>query len=407
MSKFTRFATSASIALWLLPSPAFADANTEILKKAILSNGLPPAAAVQELSPLGSVGKLIFASEALSLNGNISCQQCHLDEFGTGDGIPISVGVSGQGTGSERVDSAYRFLPRNSLPLWGRGADDFATFFWDGRVDAISGEVVSLFGEEPPSDDPLTVAVHLPPVETVEMLKFDKTVLRYRTETVEGAQGLYREIVDNLRYREPKIITSLAQRIGKSDEAVEFIDIAKGISKFISERFAIQETRLHRFAFSGGDLTNQEIKGGLIFYGKGRCVVCHNGPHFSDFDYYTVPFPQLGQGRNGFGIDYGRFNITQDPADLYKFRTPPLWDVTNTAPYGHSGSVASLEDAIRAHYDPLSLIKIDKLDDLQRHELYKYLMSSETNMLSISYLTEEEVAFVVTFLRTLSQSTPD
>jgi cytochrome c peroxidase len=404
LSKFTRFATSACVALSLSPLSALADANVEILRNAIVTNGLRPAVAVQELSALGNVGKQIFESEALSLNGNISCQQCHLNKFGTADGIPISVGVSGQGTGAKRVDSAYRFLPRNSLPLWGRGAGDFTTFFWDGRVDVIAGEIVSLFGEVPPSDDPLTVAVHLPPVETVEMLEFDKIVARYRTETVEGAQGLYQAISDNLRSQEPTIVASLAQELGKSDEAVEFVDIAKGISQFIVESFAIRETRLHRFAFSGGSLSDREIEGGLIFYGKGRCVACHSGPHFSDLRFYTVPFPQLGQGRNGFGIDYGRFNITYDPTDLYKFRTPPLWDVTNTAPYGHSGSIANLEDAIKTHFDPLSLIDAGKLDALQRHELYKYLMASEENMLSISHLTQYEVMSVMMFLRTLEQS---
>ena len=71
--------------------------------------------------------------------------------------------------------------------------------------------------------------------------------------------------------------------------------------------------------------------------------MCHAGAYFTDFQYHTIAFPQLGSGRNGFGIDYGRFNVTYNPADLYKFRTPPLFNVTNTPPYGHSGSVNSLE----------------------------------------------------------------
>ena len=39
--------------------------------------------------------------------------------------------------------------------------------------------------------------------------------------------------------------------------------------------------------------------------------------------------------------------------DPYKFRTTPLFNVEKTAPYGHSGSVATIEDAIAAHFDPL------------------------------------------------------
>lgn len=380
------------------------DANIEILRNAVLSNGLNSVHPTRAISALAKIGKPIFESEALSLNGNISCQQCHLDNFGSADGIPISVGVSGEGTGAARVKSAYRFLPRNSIALWGRGADDFSTFFWDGRVDARSGQLISQFGDEPPSSDPLVVAVHLPPVETLEMLEFDNVVERYRTETVEGARGLYEIITKSLRNKRPDLISELSDKLGKSPDQVEFVDIARSIAAFIREKFTIRETKLHRFAFNNGPLSSREIQGGLIFFGKGRCVVCHSGPHFSDFRFYTVPFPQLGQGKNGFGIDYGRFNITHDPADLYKFRTPPLWDVTNTAPYGHSGSAANLSTAIRAHFDPLSFVDVAGMDALQRHEFYKYLMASAPNMLSVSHLEDTEINALVEFLATLNQS---
>ncbi len=404
-----RFATSlilaGFIAIGLAPFRAFGDANIEILRERVLANGLEPAAPVAQISRLGQVGARVFKAEALSLNGDVSCQQCHLEEFGSGDGIPISVGVSGIGKGAERVNSAYRFLSRNSLPLWGRGDRDFPTFFWDGRVDVTSGFLVSQFGEEPPSSDPLVVAVHLPPVETVEMLEFDRVVDRYRTETVDGARELYQAITENLGKKDPEVIRDLAKEIGRPEEEVQFIHVAQSLTAFIRERFAVRETRLHRFAFHGEPLNEQELRGGMIFFGKGRCAVCHSGPHFSDFAFHTVPFPQLGQGRNGFGIDYGRFNITHDPADLYKFRTPPLWDVTDTAPYGHSGSVATLADAIRAHFDPLSFVDLDSMDALQRHEYYKYLMASEENLLRISYLDDLEIEALVSFLRMLDQPT--
>ena len=42
----------------------------------------------------------------------------------------------------------------------------------------------------------------------------------------------------------------------------------------------------------------------------------------------------------------GRFNVTQDPADIGLFRTPSLRGVSHTAPYMHDGSVPTLEDAI-------------------------------------------------------------
>ena len=43
-----------------------------------------------------------------------------------------------------------------------------------------------------------------------------------------------------------------------------------------------------------------------------------------------------------------RFNVTFQGEDLYRFRTPPLFNVHTTAPYGHSGSIADLREAIVA-----------------------------------------------------------
>ncbi|AXI54790.1 methylamine utilization protein MauG [Sulfitobacter sp. JL08] len=397
-----KFAISTTIGLVLLAGQALSDVRHEVLRNALVNNGLQPTVD-KPLSELGELGKEFFQAEALSLNGEISCQQCHLREFGSGDGIPVSAGLSSQGKGRERVESAYRFLPRNSLALWGRGAEDFNTFFWDGRVDASSGSVVSQFGGSPPSDDPLIVAVHLPPVETVEMLDFDEVVQRYLQEDADLASGLYAAIVENLRVKEPNLIAELATISSKSVDAVEFVDVAQSISAFIEEEFNIHETDLHRFVFQGGELSEPEINGGLIFYGKGRCVSCHNGPHFSDLNLHAIPFPQLGQGRNGFGIDYGQFNVTHDPADLYKFRTPPLWDVGNTAPYGHSGSVATLEEAIVAHFDPLRLVAPSQMAKLERHEFYKAIAASGENLLSISYLEDSEINDLISFLRLLDQ----
>jgi cytochrome c peroxidase len=44
--------------------------------------------------------------------------------------------------------------------------------------------------------------------------------------------------------------------------------------------------------------------------------------------------------------ELGRFVATFDPADIGKFRTPSLRNVTLTAPYMHDGSVESLGAAV-------------------------------------------------------------
>lgn len=48
--------------------------------------------------------------------------------------------------------------------------------------------------------------------------------------------------------------------------------------------------------------------------------------------------------------DLGRYEVTLDPADRWRYRTPGLRNVALTAPYMHDGSLPTLE-AVIAHYD--------------------------------------------------------
>jgi len=88
----------------------------------------------------------------------------------------------------------------------------------------------------------------------------------------------------------------------------------------------------------------------------------------SDLNFYVMPFQQLGFGKNGFGVDYGRFNATLDEEDTYKFRTPPLINVTKTAPYSHSGAYPTLNKIIEAHVDPLAEFDGKNQTAIQRRE---------------------------------------
>jgi cytochrome c peroxidase len=83
-----------------------------------------------------------------------------------------------------------------------------------------------------------------------------------------------------------------------------------------------------------------------------KCSICHNGATFSDDKFHDVAVVQLGPGEgNGASLtdDYGRMNVTGNPADKYLFRTTPLRNVELTAPYGHDGAYTTLKEFIE-HY---------------------------------------------------------
>jgi len=44
--------------------------------------------------------------------------------------------------------------------------------------------------------------------------------------------------------------------------------------------------------------------------------------------------------------DLGLYEITRNPADRWKYRTPTLRNVALTAPYMHDGSLATLRDVV-------------------------------------------------------------
>ena len=404
--KFTRFVTSAklSFALLLGTLPAQADTFDTILRKAAVDSGfVAPELTHPTIDPsLVPLGKRLFATKNLSLNGEVACRDCHLDEFGSGDGIPIAIGVGGTDSGPVRAMGDGAIIPRNTLPLWGRGGVGFEVFFWDGRVDFSDKGQVSPFGEDVPSEDPLVTMVHLPAVEIREMLVEDEFISGQMRETVDSGKKVFDAIVAQLRREESETIEELSRSFDIDVAEVSFVHVATAIANFIRDEFRVKASPFHRYVFDGEPISAAAKRGGLLFYGKGKCAVCHSGPYFTDFDFYAIASIQLGFGKNGFGIDYGRYNATHDPGDLYRFRTPPLLNVATTSPYGHSGSLANLEDAIIAHFDPLRLIDPDEMSPLDRHEFYKRMIAAAETIINIGYLDDDEVADLVEFLQTLS-----
>lgn len=373
------------------------------LRRAAIANGFVQAGdlVVSVQRARHDVGKLIFSSDTMSLNGRINCQDCHLDRFGSADDLPNAIGVGGEGEGSERLHSGGRILPRNVLPFWGRGSRDFDTFFWDGRVQKIDGKVVSQFGDRAPSSDPMIVAAHLPSVEIREMVTDTPQVRDQLMAEDVGAAASIQSTLAKRFAADPVIGPRLADAYGIPRDRLTFTQVSDALASFIRFNFRIRPTKLERFVYGKGELSRREMAGGVLFYGRGRCAACHGGPYFSDLKFHSVAFPQAGFGKNGFGIDEGRYNTTLDPKDRFLFRTPPLFNVAKTAPYSHSGSVNRLEDAIVAHFDPLRLVDTRRMTVRQRSDLYARFGTAAKEPLP-SALTDEEVRELAAFLRTLS-----
>lgn len=383
--------------------PAIDAMRMAVLRQAVLDNGFVRSAALRvPVDPAKrEAGRLLFESRNMSLDGTISCQDCHLDQFGSTDGNANAVGAGAKGEGPGRMaDSEHRILPRNVLPFWGRGSKGFNTFFWDGKVTVDSGKIVSQFGDSAPSTDPMIVAAHLPSVELREMIE-DSSKIRqaYVTESVDAAAIIQKKLAAQFA-ADKSIGPRLYKAFRLPPDRISFIHIADALSSFIRDEFRIRPNRLEHFVYDNGAISKQELAGGILFYGRGKCSTCHNGPYFTDFQFHAVAFPQAGFGKNGFGVDEGRYNVTHNPFDRFLFRTPPLFNVTKTAPYSHSGSVAGLEDAIIAHFDPLRFTDPGKMTLRERTDLLERLGPASREPLPAS-MTDDEVRAIAAFLTML------
>lgn len=113
------------------------------------------------------------------------------------------------------------------------------------------------------------------------------------------------------------------------------------------ERTLVSPSRFDAYLAGQVDALSLAEQQGLRTFLEIGCVDCHRGVGVG------------GEGFRKFGVlseywketggepDEGRFVITHDPADRYKFKVPGLRNVALTAPYFHDGSVAALPRAVR------------------------------------------------------------
>ena len=91
-----------------------------------------------------------------------------------------------------------------------------------------------------------------------------------------------------------------------------------------------------------------------------------DGVLFTDLQYHNV-----GIGMSAAALDVGRFKVTDVETDRGAFKTPTLRDISQSAPYFHDGSAATLADVV-AHYNRVRKLG---LTAEQQRELVEYLKS--------------------------------
>ena len=292
--------------------------------------GLPTPNAVAT-APEIALGKRLFFDRRLSHNDTISCAMCHIPEQGfTSNELTTAVGIEG------------RTVRRNSPSLLNVGF--MQKLFHDGRESSLEQQVWS----------PLLAFNEMANPSIGHLINKISKIDDYREEfhRIYGDEGISMHSVGSA-------LAAYQRSLRAADSPVDVLLYGNGkeIASENNERLA---------------------KGLALFKGKARCASCHSiGERFALFTDQQLHNTGIGYARSmgdeeifrtimvapGQALevhrddvgpneldnfnDLGLYEITEEPSDRWKYRTPSLRNVGLTAPYMHNGALQTLEEVVR------------------------------------------------------------
>ncbi len=243
------------------------------------------------------LGEFLFNEKSLSLDSTVSCASCHKPEFAFSDTSAFSIGIGG------------KLTKRNTPSVLNMKNRPY--YFWDGRASTLAQQ--SLMPIQNPDEMNLSIR------EAVRRLNENEFYVHY-----------FKKVFN----RKPDSM-SLAKAFEAYEKTLETVD-----SKFDDWG----ENKL--------ELSAQEERGRKVFLSeKSRCFDCHFLVDFTNDD-----FKNIGLFNGILLNDKGRFNITNNPDDLGKFKTPGLRNIAVTAPYMHNGMFKTLEEVVDYYNDPAAFV---------------------------------------------------
>ena len=333
-----------------------------------------PGLEVPENNPLTRekirLGRQLFFDRRLSHNNTLSCAMCHIPEQGfTSQELAVAIGIEG------------RTLRRNAPALYNVG---FAKLlFHDARENLLEQQVWT----------PLLARNEMANPSVGFVIERLKSIPEYRGKFEQAFQG-----------KGPGMET-VGMALASYQRTLNSAD-----SPF--DRW-----------YYGGDgkaMDEQAITGFRLFSGKARCVSCHTvnrdyavftdhklhntgigylvsmGPKDDKVQVTVAPGVTLTVDRADITEpgklepnDLGYYEITEDPDDRWKYKTPGLRNVGLSSPYMHNGSLRTLRQVVEFYNR--GGIKNELLDPL----------------IQPLGLSDEEIDSIVAFLNSLTGSNVD
>jgi len=275
-----------------------------------------------------ALGQKLFFDRRLSLNNTMSCAMCHIPGQGfTNNELAMAVGIEG------------RTVRRNSPSIYNSA---YATrLFHDARETTLEQQIWG------------------PLLAKNEMGNSSVGAVLEKIHSLADYQGKFEVIFGN----RAASMETLGMAIASYERS-----LVSANSNFDRWYFGKQENALSKKA----------KRGFKLFTGKAQCASCHTitdqyalltdsllhntglGYRASMGDSSETAHVQLAPGvfvdiapsiidkvSEPPPADLGRYEITQNPQDRWKYKTPGLRNIALTAPFMHNGALGTLKEVVR------------------------------------------------------------
>lgn len=264
-----------------------------------------------------ALGKALFLDNRISANGRMNCSSCHLPEFGWT--LPSQYSIANDG-----------FVERRNPPsLLNVGYNK--NLIWDGRAPNLEKQAIGS------TKNPV-----------------------HKGQDVEKLMTVFND--------DPKIVKMFDAAYGTKPNVDDY---GRAMAVFQRHTLITGDSDFDRYMKGDKTALNDSALAGMgLFKAKAGCVQCHNGPIFSDNEFYNVGLKRnsdfdrkeykeiltfdakrmnVAEWETLFD-DPGRYLVTHEKSDWKKFKTPSLRNLVDTKPYMHDGRYETI-DAVIEHYN--------------------------------------------------------
>jgi cytochrome c peroxidase len=324
---------------------------------------------------VATLGRVLFYDQRLSLNYRVSCGSCHRQQYAFGDNRATSLGFINDFTG------------RNTQQLVNTGLQK--GLFWDLRERVLDHMVLQ------------PIANHQ------EMGLSDTLEMENRIRSASYYAPLFSDAFGSEEVTTHKIGLALAQFVKSIISVNTKYDYGVKAVVDAGQALAPQFEPFPNF-------TPLENSGKEAFFRTFFCSQCHGGPNFNGFNPDFIQEANIGLDETYTDLGVVGTDFETGQPNNGKFKIPSLRNISVTGPYMHDGRFQSLEEVVEFYNSGIQAHPQLSPELRQQGIVGNHLGPAipddqeiiDGRMIPIRmYMTGEEKAGIVAFLRTLTDYT--